>query len=52
MKKKVAILATNGFEEVELTSPKEAMEKEGFQVDIISDKSGKIKAWDKDKWSK
>jgi len=52
MKKKVAMLATNGFEEVELTSPKEAMEKEGFQVDIISDKSGKIKAWDKDKWSK
>jgi len=52
MKKKVAILATNGFEEVELTSPKEAMEKEGFQVDIISDKSGKIKSWDKDKWSK
>lgn len=52
MKKKVAILATNGFEEIELTSPKEAMEKEGFQVDIISDKSGKIKAWDKDKWSK
>ncbi len=52
MKKKVAMLATNGFEEIELTSPKEAMEKEGFQVDIISDKSGKIKAWDKNKWSK
>ena len=32
MNKKVAILATNGFEEVELTSPKEAMEKAGFEV--------------------
>lgn len=51
MKKRVAILATNGFEESELKSPKEAMEKEGFQVDIISLKSGKIKAWDNGNWS-
>ena len=43
--KKVAILATNGFEEVELTSPLEAMKKEGFEVHIISEKSGKSKAW-------
>ncbi|MFO8147261.1 MAG: type 1 glutamine amidotransferase domain-containing protein [Bacteroidota bacterium] len=52
MKKRIAILATNGFEEIELTSPKEAMEKEGFQVDIVSTESGKIKAWDKTDWSK
>ena len=52
MNKKVAILATNGFEEVELTSPKEAMEKEGFEVHIISPEKGKIKAWDKTDWSK
>ena len=52
MKKRIAILATNGFEEIELTSPKEAMEKEGFQVDIISTEAGKIKAWDKTNWSK
>lgn len=51
MNKKVAILATNGFEEVELTSPKEAMEKAGFEVDIVSPESGSIKAWDKDHWS-
>ncbi|CAM4206516.1 type 1 glutamine amidotransferase domain-containing protein [Gillisia limnaea] len=52
MTKRIAILATDGFEEIELTSPKEAMEKEGFQVDIISTKPGKIKAWDKTDWSK
>ena len=52
MKKRIAILATDGFEEIELTSPKEAMEKEGFQVDIVSTESGKIKAWDKTNWSK
>lgn len=52
MKKKVAILATKGFEEVELTSPKEAMEKEGFEVHIVSPNPGKIKAWNKTDWSK
>lgn len=52
MKKKIAILATNGFEEVELTSPKEAMENEGFEVHIVSPESGKIKAWNKTDWSK
>ncbi|SHI52171.1 protease I [Mesonia phycicola] len=50
MNKKVAILATDGFEEVEFTSPKEALEKENFEVDVISIKSGKIKSWDVDNW--
>ena len=34
--KKVAILATDGFEQIELTKPKEAVEAEGATVDIIS----------------
>lgn len=50
MEKRIAILATNGFEESELTSPKEAMEKEGFKVDIVSLEKGKIKSWDGDDW--
>ena len=52
MKKRIAILATDGFEESELKSPKEAMENEGFEVDIVSLKSGSIKAWDEGNWSK
>lgn len=40
--KKVAIVATDGFEWSELTEPKEALEKEGADVDIISPKSGRI----------
>lgn len=52
MKKKVAVLATNGFEESELSSPKEAMEKEGFEVHIVSPEEGSIKAWNKGNWSK
>lgn len=52
MEKRIAILATHGFEESELASPKEAMEKEGFKVDIVSLQKGKIKSWDKDNWGK
>ncbi|MCJ8210321.1 type 1 glutamine amidotransferase [Mucilaginibacter sp. RS28] len=48
--KKVAILTEEGFEQVELTSPKQALEEAGATVHIISPQSGKIKAWDKDKW--
>lgn len=49
--KKIAIVATNGFEESELKSPKEAMENAGFQVDIVSLKSGEIKGWKDGNWS-
>ncbi|WCT11694.1 type 1 glutamine amidotransferase domain-containing protein [Mucilaginibacter jinjuensis] len=48
--KNVAILTEEGFEQVELTSPKEALEEAGATVHIISPKSGKIKAWDHDHW--
>ena len=43
-KKKVAILATNGFEESELREPKQALEKAGAEVHIVSDNSGEIKS--------
>ena len=49
--KRVAILTENGFEEVELTSPKKAMEDAGMKVDIISSEEGKVKGWNHDHWS-
>jgi protease I len=49
--KKVAILTENGFEEVELTSPKKALEEAGAQVSIVSPRKDKVKAWDHDHWS-
>jgi len=49
--KKIAILTDNGFEEVELTKPKKALEDEGAKVDIVSLQKGKVKAWDTDHWS-
>ncbi len=38
----VAILATNGFEQVELTEPKQALEREGAITKLISDQRGTI----------
>lgn len=49
--KRVAILTENGFEEVELTSPKKALERAGAKVDIVSPQKEKVKAWDHDHWS-
>ncbi len=41
--KRVAILATNGFEDSELTSPLEAVRTHGADVDIISTHTGSIR---------
>jgi len=49
--KRVAILTENGFEEVELTSPKKALEEAGAVVQIISPQPEKVKAWNHDHWS-
>src|SRR3954467_4087803 len=40
--KRVAILAADGFEEVELTKPKKALEEAGAKTSVVSIKSGKI----------
>ena len=50
--KKVAILVTNGFEQVELTSPRQALEKAGASTEIISPAGTTVKAWDETKWGK
>jgi protease I len=47
---KVAILTENGFEQSELTSPREAMEKAGVTVHIVSPQAKEVKAWDVDHW--
>jgi protease I len=47
---KVAALVTDGFEQVELTSPKEALEQAGATVHIISPKGGKVKGWKHTEW--
>lgn len=49
---KIAILATNGFEEAELFEPKKTLEENGAQVDIVAPEKGKIKAWNHGNWSR
>ena len=48
--KKVAMLVTNGFEQVELTSPRDALEQAGAEVHIVSPDSGEVKAWNHSDW--
>ena len=47
----VAILTENGFEEVELTSPKKALEEAGAAVHIVSPQKEKVKGWNHDHWT-
>lgn len=46
--KRVAFLVTDGFEQVELTGPREALEQSGAVVDILSDKEGTVRGWNQD----
>ena len=50
--KKIAIVVTDGFEQVELTSPRDALLKEGAVVEIVSPKSEdeKVKGWKHVEW--
>ena len=49
--KLVAILTENGFEEVELTGPMNALEEAGATVHIVSPQQDKVKGWNHDHWS-
>jgi len=48
--KKIAILATDGFEQVELTEPRKALDQAGATTVVISPKSGEIKGWKFKEW--
>lgn len=50
--KTVAILATDGFEEVELGDPKKALGKAGAKVYVIAPHSGEIKGWNHTDWGR
>lgn len=49
--KKVAVLAADGYEQSELESPVEALKIAGATVEIVSLKSGEIKAMKGHEWS-
>lgn len=48
--KKVAILVSDGFEQVELTKPKRALEEAGAQTHIVSPSKDEVKGWNHTEW--
>lgn len=47
---KVAILVTDGFEQVELVEPREALDEAGAETSIVSPKSGRVRGWKFTDW--
>jgi protease I len=48
--KRVAILATDGVERVELIEPRKALDEAGARTVVVSPRSGTIKGWEHDHW--
>jgi len=49
--RKVAIIAADGFEESELTSPKAELEREGARTEVLSLREGTIRGWREGNWA-
>lgn len=47
---KVAVLATDGYEQSELTEPIKALKNEGATVHVVSPEEGQIKGWKDGNW--
>lgn len=43
--KRIAILATDGFEQSELEQPRQALDDAGAKTDVISPEAGEIRGW-------
>lgn len=50
--KKIAILATHGFEQAELEVPRDRLKSAGATVDVISLEAGEIKGWERKDWGR
>lgn len=48
--KKVAILVADGFEQVELTSPRDALTRAGALVEIVSPQDRQVRGWQHTEW--
>lgn len=47
---KIAILATDGFEQSELTEPRKALQEAGADTEIVSPRPGRIRGWKLKDW--
>ena len=48
--KKIAILVANGFEQIEMTDPREALENAGATTDLVSTEDDEVKGWEHTEW--
>ena len=48
--KRVALLVDDGFEQAELTEPKQALEEAGAEALIVSPQQETVRAWDETDW--
>lgn len=48
--RKVAILVADGFEQVELTEPRKALQQAGAEAPVVSPSKGKVKGWNRTEW--
>jgi protease I len=48
--RRVAVLVTNGFEQVELTEPRRRLTEQGAHVQLVSLKKDRVKAWNHSDW--
>ncbi|WP_242120053.1 type 1 glutamine amidotransferase domain-containing protein [Sphingomonas lacusdianchii] len=46
----VAILVTDGFEQVEMTEPRKALDEAGADTRIVSPKEGEVRGWNFSDW--
>jgi protease I len=50
--KRIAILATHGFEQSELEVPRDRLKEKGATVHVISPESGQIRGWEMKDWGR
>lgn len=48
---KVAILVDNGFEQVELTEPRKALDAAGAVTRVVSPQDGRVRGWNHTEWA-
>jgi protease I len=48
--KKICILVEEGFEQVELTEPRKALEEAGAKTETVSPREGKVRGWNRTEW--
>jgi len=48
--KRVAILVADGFEQVEMTDPRKALDDAGARTEIVSPAEGRVKGWKTKEW--